>query len=731
MRQAVWDAIGRCIASTVCSHASLRHDTQMAHRPVSNVKPQKETMQRQAREANGTKFFLSHAQLICAGAVFVVALVVYSWTLAPSVTLTDSGELIVAAYGLGVAHPPGFPLWLMLAHIASLVPAGNVAVRINFSSAVFAALACAVLTLVVAELLVTASWLATPRRSNKGSRQGSDVHISNAGALLVLAPALGAGLLMAFSRTLWAYATITEVYALNALLVLLIFFLVIRWRRRIIEARPGSTAAGATDDRWIYAAAFLFGLAMGVHHVTVALTLPAIAVVVYRTEGLKFFRSRRLLYAALISIGALIVVYSYLPWAASRSPAINWGNARSLQEIWWHVTGRQYRVFFSFSSAAIGTQFAAFWRMTLHEFGSAWLPLALLSAVAGLASAFKRDRTVFWFLLFIMFTDLAYSLSYEIAEDKDAYYLPAFIAIAIAAGLGFRWVILAASRPSPVWRSYLAAVAVIVLTSASAFAANWPLNNRRHHFIADDYVENLFSTIDRDGLLLTQDWQVASPMLYAQEVERHRTDVKVVDINLLRRSWYFDYLRHAHPGLLERSREKIDPFVEILKQWERDPAAFARSQELTQRISAAFLEMIQAIVTNEIRIAPVYMTNDLLVGDQTNSYATRWIAQKYQLVPQGLVFNLATDQSFHESADPHLRVRGLSDGTVCFAKDDVVNVKVLPAYTRMLINRGKYLALFNRHEPAILAFKEALALDPDLAEAQRGLAESTAKASKR
>ena len=139
---------------------------------------------------------------------------------------------------------------------------------------------------------------------------------------------------MAFSRTLWAYATITEVYALNAMLVLLVFFLVARWRRRIIETRRHPSAAVAKHDTWIYAAAFVFGLADGVHHVTVALTLPAIAVVVYRTEGLKFFTSRRLLYAALISISALILVYSYLPWAASRSPAMNWGDPRSLQEIW-------------------------------------------------------------------------------------------------------------------------------------------------------------------------------------------------------------------------------------------------------------------------------------------------------------------------------------------------------------------------------------------------------------
>ena len=668
------------------------------------------------------------AELLCAGAVFLAALLLYSWTLAPTVTRTDSGELMLAAYGLGVAHPPGVPLWVMLTHLASLVPVGSVAVRINFSSAVFAALACSMLTLVVAELLISVFSSAVTRRRNKPARRGSKVETSDAGGLFILSPAVGAGLLMAFSRTLWAYATITEVYALNALLILLVFFLVVRWRRRIIETRTNSNGALVAHDAWIYAAAFVFGLAMGVHHVTVALTLPAIAVVVYRTQGLKFFTSRRLLYSALISIGALILVYSYLPWAASRSPAMNWGNARSLQEIWWHITGRQYRVFFSFSPAAMGPQFVEFCRLVFREFGFPWLPLTLFLAMAGLASAYKRDRTAFWFLLLIVLADLAYSLIYEIAEDKDAYYLPAFIAIAIAAGLGIHWLIqLAAARRSPVWTPSVAVATTIVLTSATAFAANWPFNNRRHDFIADDYVENLFSTIAPNGLLLTQDWQVASPMWYLQEVERRRPDVKALDINLLRRSWYFDYLKRAHPGLMERSREKIDPYVQILKQWEQDPAAFNRSPELTQRISLAFLDMIQAIVRNEIKIAPVYITNDLLIPGQLNSYLTQWIPQTYQLVPQGLVFNLAADQTFHESPEPHLRVRGLADGTVHFEKDDVANTKILPTYTGMLINRGKYLAMFNQHERAAAAFKEALALDPNLAEAWKGLAESEAK----
>ena len=680
---------------------------------------------------------LSRAELLCAGIVFVVALLLYSWTLAPTVTLTDSGELLVVARGLGVAHPPGVPLWIILAHLASLAPLGNVAVRINFSSALFAALACAMLTLVAAELMITASYLATSKRRKKDAQRRKKTDDSSVARLLVAAPALGAGLLMAFSRTLWSYATITEVYALNTLLILVILFLMLRWRRRIVADRnrigtvmnTGQISSPITShDTFLCVAALVFGLALGVHHVTVALILPALGVIVYRTQGLKFFTSRRLVYAALISVSALVVVYAYLPLAASRSPVISWGNPRSLQEIWWHITGRQYRVFFSFTPKIMGEQFVEFCKMALREFGASWLPLPLVVAFAGFVSAFRRDRTTFWFLLSIVVADLAYALNYEIAEDKDAYYLPTFISIAIAAGFGIRWLIqLAVSESAPVQRSYPAAAIAVLLTSAIALGANWPFNNRRHYFIAHDYVENLLSAIDPNGLLLTLDWQVVSPMFYAQEIEQRRRGVKIVDINLLRRSWYFDYLRHAYPGLIERSREKIDAFVENLKEWERDPGAFARSQALTQRITAAFEEMIRSIVTHESKVAPVYVTRDLLFTDTVNGELTKWLTQNYQLVPQGLVFNLAGDQSFHDSPDPRLQTRSLADGTLRFEKDDVVNLKILPVYTSMLINRGRYLALFNQHARAIAAFKQALALDPSLAAAQQGVAESTAK----
>src|SRR5439155_15541773 len=617
---------GRCKhQAIVCRKASLRDDRRWPASLRKNMQPHKaktrEKVTSRARaskantQINARTISLSRAELFCAGIVFLIALLLYSWTLAPTVTLTDSGELIVVARGLGIAHPPGVPLWIILAHLASLMPFGNIAVRINFSSALFAALACATLTLTVAELTITASYLAMSKRRKKVGQQSKTAEESGPARLLFAVPAVGAGLLMAFSRTLWSYATITEVYALNTLLILVIFFLMLRWRRHIVADQThigtaisaGKVTSRITSyDAYLYAAALVFGLALGVHHVTVALTLPAIAVMVFRTQGVRFFTSSRLLYAALISIGALVAVYAYLPLAASRSPVINWGHARSLQEIWWHITGRQYQVYFSFKPEIMGEQFAEFCRMALREFGFPWLPLSLVLGFAGFVDAFKRDRTIFWFLLTIIIADLAYALSYEIAEDKDAYYLSTFISIAIAAGLGIRWMIqLTLSKSILVERSYWVAGIAVLLSSATALAANWPFNNRRHYLIAHDYVENLLSTIEPNGLLLTQDWQVVSPMLYAQVVEQVRPDVKVVDGSLVRCLWYFDYLRHACPWLIDRSREKIAAFVQILKEWERDPGAFARDQLLTQRITAAFFEMLRSIVINENRVAPV------------------------------------------------------------------------------------------------------------------------------
>ena len=650
--------------------------------------------------------------LICAGLVFSVSLLVYRWTLAPTVTLVDSGELIVTAHFLGVAHPPGFPLYLTLAHLFSLIPIGSVAFRINFASAFFAALASGLLTLVVAEFIASTSYL-TETRVKKGKKKLALARLETDGEgqsdwMLNMLPAISAGLLLAFSRTLWSYATIAEVYTLNTLLIVTILFLMARWRRCILKDPRWTHGkfgkATITDhDRALYAAAITFGLTLGVHHVTVGLLLPALAAIVFRTQGLEFFGSRRLIYAALFSLCALFAVDSYLPLVASADPIINWGNPRSLQTIWWHITGRQYQVFLSFSPAMVGEEFKKLVALLSHEFGTSWIPLASICALFGYFSVFKRDRTTFWFLVLIIVFNLAYTLCYDIAEDKNAYHLPVFVCVAIACGLGSREIL----QLLPVAIRNLPAPMLLVLPLL-ALAANWTFNNRSHYWIAHDYVENIQGTIEPNGLLLTLDWQVASPMLYTREIEQRRRDIKAIDVQLLRRSWYFNYLQRSYPDLIERSRDKVDAYVAELKKWEQDPNVYAQSTVLTQRIEDAFQQMLRSFVTNELEVAPVYVTAELiLTREAQNINLIEWLRRSFQAIPRGLVFQLTRDNDFHDLGEPHLQTRGLIDGTIRFAENDVVKEKVLPRYKMMLQSRGQYLAHFHQEERAKAAFEEA------------------------
>src|SRR5437868_3014165 len=96
---------------------------------------------------------ISKIRFLSAAIVFAVAFVLYLFTLAPTVTLVDSGELILAAKTSGVAHPPGFPLYVLLAHLFSLLPFGSIAVRVHLASSLFAALASAAMTLLLIEAM--------------------------------------------------------------------------------------------------------------------------------------------------------------------------------------------------------------------------------------------------------------------------------------------------------------------------------------------------------------------------------------------------------------------------------------------------------------------------------------------------------------------------------------------------------------------------------------------------
>jgi hypothetical protein len=187
-----------------------------------------------------------------------------------------------------------------------------------------------------------------------------------------------------------------------------------------------------------------------------------------------------------------------------------------------------------------------------------------------------------------------------------------------------------------------------------------------------------------------------------QEVEGHRPDVTVVDGNLLRRSWYFDYLQRTRPKLLLGAREPVRLYLDDLRHWERDQALYKRP-DLNRRLTARFRGVLAAFVRVGLGSGPVYATQD--IRGQADAVAA--LTDRYTLVPRGLVLQLVRDRSFRDPPDVPVRLRGVTEGALRLEDDDVVRRAVLPAVVRMLTLRALYLDFYGRHERAREALEEA------------------------
>ncbi|MGQ0702053.1 MAG: glycosyltransferase family 117 protein, partial [Gemmatimonadales bacterium] len=160
---------------------------------------------------------------------------------APSVTFWDSGEFIAAMKILGIPHPPGTPLFVMMGHVfAGLVPIGEYAFRTNLQSALFAAAGAGFWVLVLHE--------AAGRYLGGEAGRGA--------AALRIAAATAGAVITAFGFSNWLNSNETEVYTIATFTIAVNCWLMLRWR-----------AARGTDRsvRYLVLCAFLIGLAIGNH----------------------------------------------------------------------------------------------------------------------------------------------------------------------------------------------------------------------------------------------------------------------------------------------------------------------------------------------------------------------------------------------------------------------------------------------------------------------------------
>ncbi len=613
--------------------------------------------------------------------MFVVALGVYLVTLAPTVGLIDSGELTTAARTLGNPHAPGFPFYLLVTHVVMWIPIGSVAVRANFASALFAALAAALVGLVASEVVA-----ALPSRKKRRAGSPTRPHQTATGGLESPPYVLLAGLLFAFSRTLWAYATIAEVYALNAFLLAGVLLCVLTWRR-------------TRDDRLLYLAALLFGLGLAVHHVTIGLTLPAIALVVIRTQ----FRWRTLAICfALACVGLL--VYAYEPWAAHRHPPINWGNpGADAEHFIAHVTGKQYQGYIDPSRRE--EQF----RSAMSYLGKDLGILGLLLAIGGALIVFRRDRLLFGFLALIWAADIIWITVYWIINDQDAYLLPAIMAMVIAATVtGSRLV-------SPRWSPALLVVPLVAAVMA------WPARNRSHYSVAADYATDALAAMRPNALLLTNDYQLYSPLTYFIEVEKRRPDVEYISTGSLIRSWYLDFIEYHYPDLAAAVRPQLDAFRPLVNKWEHTPgAAWDADVDTRVQFFGKLDDLIAAMVSQRLAAGrPVYAGLDFFrAKDAGTARATQRLNQMYGVAPRGVVVEYVSGANPQPIASTPLHTDALRRR---YEPNDIVVTDVIPTYADAYLLRARVLAYEQRLAEATAEYRRALALQPDNEAAAREL----------
>ena len=527
------------------------------------------------------------AAVLAGAAVFVLYLI----TLAPSTAFWDTSEYIATAHILGIPHPPGNALFVMLARVWSLLmsPLGlSVAVRINVFAAATSAAAAGLWFLVADRLVsafVTERWMA---------RVGASV----------------ATLLSATAFTVWNQSTVNEkVYTVSVLVIAAVSWLAVLWYDR--RDRPGSV-------RYLLVALYLLVLG-STNHLMSVLPAPALAVLTLMAgPGLLM---RRQFWARAVPLIVLGLSFNlFLPVRAAEDPPINEGEptcetvggalgavltngkvgCRALAA---NLRREQY------GKPPVTVRMAPFSAQLLNYYqyfdwqwsrgvsaselpGTARTPFTLFFLAlggAGLFAAFRVDRRLFAYLgtlglvltlglVFYLNFKYGFSLAPSVTDpglhevrERDYFFMAGFALWGMLAGVGLTWAWskLASSLGG---RRVALVSAPLLLVAVIPLALNWRWASRADDWAARDWAYNLLMSVEPYAVLFTNGDNDTFPLWYLQEVEGLRKDVTVIVGQYLHTSWYPKQLQRLTTPGRQRPFES-PPGVDLYAVPERAPAS--------------------------------------------------------------------------------------------------------------------------------------------------------------
>jgi tetratricopeptide (TPR) repeat protein len=407
-------------------------------------------------------------------ALGLLVFVVYALGACRTIYVGDSGELVTAVYTLGIPHPSGYPLYVLLGKLWTLlVPIGSIAFRMSLFSAAVGAAAVAVVHGTLRRLGVNV-WAAVT-----------------------------AALLVAFGPSFWGEANVQRVYALNALFVALATAVVFDWHR-------------TRDDRRLVLAAFVCGLG-ATNHTVMGIFAAAAGLFAVITDW-TVLRRGRTIGAAAGAFAAGLLVYLYLPVRSRFDPPLDWSNPETPSALLRVVTRRDFWERRWMEGPADLLPIAWDYLRSLGpELSWAGAILALVGVVVG-----GRRRWPVLLPLLVMLANLVAVALHGSRSDIflwHRYYIPSYMMAAVLAGMGAH--ALAERLPR---RARWALLAVPL----AAMALRYADYDRSRYRIADDFSRTLLASLPPGAHLTASDDNVLFVLLYLRFVEGLRPDLDLI-----------------------------------------------------------------------------------------------------------------------------------------------------------------------------------------------------------
>jgi hypothetical protein len=486
---------------------------------------------------------LTRSTWIRLGAAALVAVIAFvaTWlAMMPGLAFWDTAELQAVAPLMGTAHPTGFPTYVLLGWLASVLlqPFGEPAFRMNLFSAICVAVAAAVTVDLVRALT---GWLAL---------------------------GIAAGIAMALTPIAWAIGTHAEAHSLHLALIAILLWLLVAWDARARAATVVATADDHDDedddpprprpdpapppakpdrgDRYLVAAAFVFALAVGNHSLTLLLAIP-VGLYALAVDPDIWRRGRLVLSCVSVLVLTLVLVYLELPLRAGPfRAALVYGTPNTLDGFRYIVLAEQFQGSLNDPFGDLPRKFGELVGRTNAQFGI----LALLIPIGFVVTAFRRPR-------YALLTGSAaaitcfFAASYDNADIGRYYLVPALMAwtwLAILAGAAIDALTAVASPTpdtpangsaapdrergpaKPLWVGLAAILLGILLVAPTmtALPARYASVDESHQTEAARWTDHALRVMEPDSLIVSW-WSYSTPLWYAQLVEGRRPDIAIVD----------------------------------------------------------------------------------------------------------------------------------------------------------------------------------------------------------